>query len=151
MSYEVRIFKDVKNWAGMVIDLGIGEGASFRSFTISTQAKGNDGQPATSASRSSSAGLPGFQWPYYNYSTFQWPSFPTGVKAYYVPTSNIGYQGIPFSFSQLKGISLIVPYPLSGNQTWNVLSSAYVTSNIYRPYSTSFPAYSYLPGAYKNW
>ncbi|MGA1844695.1 MAG: choice-of-anchor D domain-containing protein, partial [bacterium] len=93
-TYMINIYYTAEDRWGRTIDLGIGPGADFRSFTIKTKAA-----PKPPSSTTPSYGLYPFGWPSYTYTFPSWTGFTQYSPSYMGQTSYLNYMVQPSGYT----------------------------------------------------
>jgi len=93
-TYEIWIYNTAKDRWGRTIDLGIGTGANFRSFTIKTKAA-----PKPPSSSKPSSGIYPYSWPSYTYTFPSWTGSTQYGASYLGQTSYLNYMVQPSAYA----------------------------------------------------
>ncbi|MGA1790413.1 MAG: choice-of-anchor D domain-containing protein [bacterium] len=155
IEYEVRIFENAKDRVGMDIDLNIGEGANFRSYILSTQPKPSTPSTTKPTTRNIYTGFFGLQWPYYNYTHFNYPYLTgfTGSSNFLQNMTspfNLRFQTSPYSSFRYATQPFSQLFSSATFGIRNYTTPRYFTSNIYQTSYPSFAGSFYLfPNYYK--
>jgi hypothetical protein len=152
-KYEVRIFKNAEDRAGMTIDLNIGEGANYRAYNISTEAKST--QETSSINQSNLyTSFFNYNWP--NNTHYYWTGNLIDNSSLRIPTGSSLYPQFKvdqYSNYKLTRIPQIKSFIYPNYNNWNIFPPSSFTSfscNIYQMYKTSLQGLNIYPDFYQN-
>lgn len=158
-DYEIRIFKEATDRAGMSIDPNVCEGDDYCSYFISTKDKPKSEKKPSTNQYGQYTGY--YNWPNYNYNLNYWSEYPIGKSFLTIPSNNLDLQFKfnPYSNYQLMRIPKVQTSPYTNFNTWNLFSPSYYNNytkydnyikDIYQTNWSSLEGLSIYSNFYKN-